>query len=306
MLNTIKSIISALIIGIIFYFIGKTFLQNLSELDNFDFKINWLYFCVSVSLFWLLMVMNSWIYHKIIQKVANEIPYHRNLQVWSQSYLGRYIPGKVSILAIRINLYKKENLDYKNITYIFFIETLLSMVSSITIFMIYYMFSKNHINTSQTTLVYLILIVVLTLVLIHPTVLMKIFSAIKKIFNFKNQQVISFIDYSFLIKLLFVNFLKWSISGMGIYFLIGSIYSDIGLSNLLDIIGGYAIASVSGLLSFFAPSGLGVVEGIIILFYKSFLPITIATIVSIMIRTWKIIGELSFIGFVFIFNKMKR
>ena len=95
------------------------------------------------------------------------------------------------------------------------------------------------------------------------------------------------ITYPQMIKLVMLFIVNWLIVGTGFYVLIRSIY-PIPLSQMLYAGGVFALSSIIGILAFFAPSGIGVREGIMILGLSFIMPQEYAVIISVVSRLWRL------------------
>ena len=66
----------------------------------------------------------------------------------------------------------------------------------------------------------------------------------------------------------------------------------------------YGISCIIGILAIFAPSGIGVREGIMVLGLGLVMPSEYAVIISIVSRLWMSVSELVLIGIAFVVNKL--
>ncbi len=96
--------------------------------------------------------------------------------------------------------------------------------------------------------------------------------------------------------------INWFIVGLGFYMLTNSIY-HLPVSEMLYTGGIYGLAAIIGILSIFAPSGIGVREGILILGLSLVMPQEYAVIISVVSRLWSTIAELLLVMMAFIVNK---
>ena len=79
-----------------------------------------------------------------------------------------------------------------------------------------------------------------------------------------------------------------------------SIFQELQQTQYLYLLSVYALASILGLISFFAPSGLGVVEGILIYSLKLVIPAGAVIAIIVLTRLWRVSGELSMVGLFFV------
>ena len=77
-------------------------------------------------------------------------------------------------------------------------------------------------------------------------------------------------------------------------------------SSILYLSGAFSLSSVIGILALFAPSGLGVREGILAIFLNQVMPTSVALVVSVASRLWITIAELVAAGIVYVFVRPGR
>jgi uncharacterized membrane protein YbhN (UPF0104 family) len=84
------------------------------------------------------------------------------------------------------------------------------------------------------------------------------------------------------------------ITGISYFFIAQAVYADLQWSDLLYVIGASSVASAVSLLAVFAPGGIGVREGVQVLFFSALMPVEIAVIVSVLMRLWSLAVDVIF------------
>ncbi|MFR3423569.1 MAG: lysylphosphatidylglycerol synthase domain-containing protein [Lachnospiraceae bacterium] len=114
------------------------------------------------------------------------------------------------------------------------------------------------------------------------------------------------ITYGQMIKVVLLFICNWLVVGVGFYMLVCFLLSPpvptSGGSPLWP--GIYGLCCIIGILAVFAPSGLGVREGIMLLGLGLVMPKEYAVIISIISRLWQTVAELILIAIAFIVNKI--
>ncbi len=280
---------------IVILFIFRFLYSNLKDLNNFTFTINYYFLVLSIFAIWFWLFISAIGFHLIMKKIAPSIHFSENLSVWSSSYIGVYIPGKAGIVAFRIIHYQNRGVSGVKVSYGFFIEMILSILSSVFIVLISSIFSG--FSFIHNYLPWIISLFILLVILVHPKLINYYAKLYFKYIKKSNDFHITPYNYFFYLKIVGLQLLKWLFAGVGIFILINSV-TDLSLNHLPFITGLYAAAAILGLLAFFAPSGIGVVEGVMIFGLKTILTNAFAGLISILIRLWKVIGELSFIALI--------
>lgn len=288
--ETKKRIIKALIVIAIFFFLGRTLYQNWDKVPfealRFNKKLLTLSFVAIVSAFFL----NIWGWNLILGKLKGALSFRKATRIFFLSQLSRYLPGKVWLIFGRVYLCKKEGISEAKVAISLILELSLIIMASLLVFLVSLAFPGSLLL--KETLLFLVLIP-LGLISLHPSIL-------NRVINFGlrrlgKQKVRVNLRYGEVLKLLSLFCLGWVPLGIGVSLLIASIY-PISINKFPVITGMFALAWSAGFLSFLAPGGLGVREGILALLLSSFLPSAVAVIVSLTLRLWLILVELFCLG----------
>ncbi len=286
-------LINLVLFGVVIFFVTKYFVDNFSSFKGYNISsINLFALLVSLPFLWLKLGITSLSYHLVMAKIAPNIKLIENVEIWSKSYLGLYIPGKIGVLALRIIYYQKRGVSSLRVSYGFFIEIILSLISSCFLVLSSSLFMKMTVITNY--LPWIVCLFIVLLISVHPRLIQFYARLYFKYLKRSDNYHIAPYSYLFYIKLVILHLVKWFFVGIGIFILINSI-TELSWSYLPFITGLYAAATILGIIAFFSPSGLGVVEGVMIVGLKSLLSNALAGLISILLRIWKICGELSFI-----------
>jgi len=298
--NNYLNLIKVVLLVFVVYFIARFIYQNLPEIlnINLNFKIGLL--IISIINIWIWLTISAVGFHLIMHKISPSTRLYQNLSIWSYSYIGLYIPGKIGVLAFRILEYNKQGISALKVSYGLFIEMILSLISSVIVIFLGILITDLSLIKKYLPLI--IVLFILLIIIIHPRLIELYAKIFFKYFKKDSGFYITKFDYFFYLKIIILQLLKWCAAGLGIFFLINSV-THLSWNYLAYITGLYASAAIIGMIAFFAPSGLGVVEGVMIVGLKTILSNALAGIISILIRLWKIVGELSFIFLVMLLLK---
>ena len=145
-----------------------------------------------------------------------------------------------------------------------------------------------------------IILVILFFICINPKIINFFLGIVEKIT--KKDGLVIPITYPQMLKVVLLFICNWIIVGIGFYMLTCSIY-PIPASEMLYVAGIFGLSCIIGILAIFAPSGLGVREGILVLGLTLVMPEEYAVIISIVSRLWMTVSELALIGIAFIVNQ---
>lgn len=86
------------------------------------------------------------------------------------------------------------------------------------------------------------------------------------------------------------------ISGTSYFFIALAVYPHLQWSDFLYVVGASSIAAAVSLLAVFAPGGIGVREGIQVLFFSALMPVELAVVISVLMRVWSVAIDALFFG----------
>jgi glycosyltransferase 2 family protein len=290
-----------LLIAIVLFFLIRFFVLNIGELKQIDFKFDLPKFLIAMLLFVIYKFNQSLLWHYITFKNKCNISLNKSIISWFYSLLGRYVPGKILLLGGRLYFYHKERISKRKITLCFLIENICTVLAGAFLFLISLLFVDNP-NLNPYKLPVIIMIGIF-FIIIHPKIIGSIFNFLLRIF--KRKQIILEIKYVDVLSFLFIFTINFLIAGIGFYVLANSIY-PIEIKYIFYVAGTFGLSAVIGIISFFAPSGIGVREGIMVLALKYIIPKAAAGVVSILARFWTTLTELLLVGIVFLYAKIKK
>lgn len=293
-------------IKIIFYtavvfFLIRYFQKNLNEIKEIKFNINWKAFCISMLFYFIYKVSLASLWHYITVLNHAGIRYFDAVTAYLYSILGKYIPGKVFMLLARTPEYERAGVPMRKVSVCFVLENICTLLGAAFLFLISLFFFDNQ-NLSLYKYA-AILFVVVFVICLNPKLINFFLRILEKIL--KRDGLAISISYFQMIKIVFLFVLNWIIVGIGFYMLVYSIY-PVPVSEMLYCGGVYGLSAIIGILAVFAPSGLGVREGIIAVGLSIVIPVEYVVIISIVSRLWATIAELILIGAAFLIKNIRE
>ena len=299
--KNIMKICKILFLVLVAIFLAKYFYTSWDDIKKIDWdKFNWGIFILSIFLYFAYKVTLASLWHYITKLNKCSIKYTKAETSYLYSILGKYIPGKVFMLAARIPGYQEEGVPMRKVTICFFLENICTLLGAAFLFLISLFFFPNELlaNYKWAT----IGLVILFFICINPKIINFFLSKLGKLMK-KNDMEIT-ITYPQMIKVVLLFICNWLIVGTGFYILVVSLYPSVGFSQWLYVGGIYGLSAIIGILAIFTVSGLGVREGILIAGLILIMPKEYAVIISIVSRLWATIAELILILVAFIANKI--
>lgn len=271
---------------IIFYFLIRSIVTNWQKIDfsliRFSFKVLALSlsFLIASSLFGIF----SWL--KNLSVLGKKISYPAALRTVAISQMGKYIPGKVWSVGGRIVLAKGYGVPEVLTAAGLLIETIALSLSAFVLFLVALPFFGQSLPQK---FFFSFLFIPLSIIFLHPKILKWLINLGGKIL--KREVSLPELKLRSIIFIYLLYFLSWFIHATGFFFLVRSIY-PVPFRSFLGVLGAFSFAWVFSMGIIFLPGGFGVREGVLAFLLKLFLPLPIASLMSLLARLWTTLGEL--------------
>jgi uncharacterized membrane protein YbhN (UPF0104 family) len=302
--SILKRIVQWMLLVAIFIFLGRIVWENWNQVRGAHFSLRVGPLLVSTLIFIASYFIQIWAWYLITLKLGIAIPIQETLESWFYSQLGKYLPGKVWLFLSRLYLYGSKGKSKKTITVALYFETVTLVMAAGLIFLVS-LFSLREIPSSYWGISppWFIPFFILAFLFLHPKVLQE---TINRILGLLKRDPISIsISYGETLWVFGVCVLSWGVGGIGFYLFVDSVF-PVASKDFLFLTGALAISSTLGLIALFAPSGLGVREGVLVYFLSAIMPSSVAVILSILTRLWMTIIEIGMIGVVYLIDKLRK
>lgn len=283
------------------FFIYKYFLKNYSELSQYKIELNYRDISVSILFIVIVFLLKPFIWKRILYFLGTQLSYRESIEICSFSNLTRYVPGKIWSFLSRIYLTRNKHINKEIVVTSHGVQIIIELLVGIFVFLICLPFGLSLRQIEK--FLWILIFIPFFLLFLFPPFLQRIINFGSKILHFKKASInLKFFNLS---ELLLLNFISWSFFGIAYFFAIRSLF-HISSSLLPVVIGVYAISSVIAFLSFLTPAGLGVREGILSFLLSSYMPTSIAILVSLLARVCMVSTELVRAGVIVIMKRFSR
>lgn len=286
---------------VIFAFIARSLALNWEQLSGADLHFDIGLLLLSFALLTVWMVAQAWIWHLLTVTVGVAIPFPKAMAAWFYSQLGKYVPGKVFLYLGRLHFYVREGRPAGPVTLAFGVEFVGNLAASFfTVIVAGFTLDVPGFVQYRWLLAVALGVLVVGL---HPRLLEWAIGRAARLFRRSPFPVT--LTYPQLLRYLGFYVLNWLLFGVALYVIIRSFY-PLDFSSILYLTGAFALSSMIGILAVFAPSGLGVREGILALFLNQVMPTAVALVVAVASRLWLTIVELACAGLVYLVIRRRR
>lgn len=288
-------ILQTVLIGLIFYFLGRQILIHQEQVLSYDWQVNYYYLIGStLSVIFTFFLMSS-VWRFIIASLGKSVSFGKAFKIAYLANLGRYIPGKIWQMFGMIYLAKKEGISEEEAVTSFGLTQLFAVPSGLLAGILFLALSPGAIAeyaeipymTTGIALGAAIIFVLSLLVVFFPRPIESLLNRLLGLL--KRPPVRLVINKSLAAAIYGGYFLAWSLYGFSFWLFLRGVTAQ--ATPLFPIIGLFIIAYQIGYLFLFAPGGMGPREAVLTVMLTPFLGQGVAGAVAIASRLWLIIAE---------------
>ena len=293
-LNSKKIIIRILQIALvlaIFYFLIKGLVSNWNEVIKYKWEFD--YFLLGISFVLIIMIYLLWveIWRRILKESGHTLSFKKMFRVWFLSNLGKYLPGKVWSFLGMMYLLEKEGVAKSKSFSVAIMAEALAVLSGLLVALVLLgksLYRTFFAESSGIAIVILLIVVGIVVLVFNPKFLERIINLTLRILK-KEKIALNFKPQNMLLYLLLYSG-SWFLFGFIFWIFIRGITS-VSFDIYLSLTGAFAGSFILGFLAFFAPGGIGVREGILVVLLSNFFPTPVATLISLSSRVWMALAE---------------
>ena len=279
-----RQIAKWIVVIAIFLFLAKMVWGNWNQVKDAPFSLQPFSFVLSTLLFILSYFIQIWAWYLITLKSEDCHLSIRDLEDLVLFATGQ-VPSREDLRFLgRFHFYKSRGQSEKAISVALYLEALTMVVPAGLIFLAVLIFYREmwpFYFWKQSG--WLILLFLLGFASLHPWIIQKVLDWI--LARFKREPVSLSISYSDILCILLICIASWLTGGVGFYFFVDSVF-PVDPQYILFLTGALAFSTTLGVIALFAPSGLGVREGVLV-YLLSFMMVTpVAIVVSVLTRIW--------------------
>jgi len=265
------------------------------------------FFVLSCSIAYMILLWRS-----ILSRLGGRIGFGTAVRIFSISSLGRYLPGKVWQVVGMVYMGKREGVRAEAGIWAALLAQILHILGG-TLFTFSALLLEQkrllaplleRIGVESISLWWMLLPLAVVLGLLHPRILERLTNLLLKLF--KREPVKFKLSWPGLMAYFAAYFASWFGFGTAFWLFISAFTGDFALSSWIVVAGGFSAAYIVGLLAIFVPGGLGVREGLLVLFLLGLAGEGMAETLSISQRVWFTAAELTFVAISLIFLRRKN
>lgn len=277
----------------IFIVLGKILLENWETFEHKSLEIDWVLIFLATVIGLFTILFRYIIYRFILLKIDKKLIIKHNdlFKVFIYSWLARYLPGKIWLPVGKVYFGIKLGINKEKLILSSLLELILSTVANLIMAIVAFLIFFRYLYSNYELFLTLSLISILVVFsLIQRPVLIFLMNKIgKKLL--KNYDLHTLIGHQDLGRIIGYYFLLTF--GMSVSFLVFIMaITEINLIYYPVVMGSFVVANFLATLSFFAPAGLGVKEGVLAPLLSPLIGLPIAVKVAIFSRIFFILLDL--------------
>jgi len=254
---------------------------------------------LSFSILVLFVIIQAFLGASVLRTVGGGAPYRITLPIILTSLLGKYIPGKIWVVTMRLTSLSRHRISAATVIASSVIEHVFAISTGLLVFLL----SSSDLDFSLRTLPTTVAVTIFILFILLPEKVHTLVNRILGILRHEPLPTWPSRGRSFGYTACYTA--NWLILGFGIYILAGSLIPELGSLDVVTVSGFYALSVIAGFFAVFAPGGIGVREGIFVLALHPYTSAMNAVFVALTIRLVLSIAELTAIGTVATLAKPK-
>ncbi|MFI5212565.1 MAG: lysylphosphatidylglycerol synthase domain-containing protein [Candidatus Saccharimonadales bacterium] len=214
--------------------------------------------------------------------------------VYAKSWLGRYIPGTAPWILGKIYFASKHGISKSKLAVSSLLEGGLQIAVVMIVAFVLLIFDPRLSVINGTIKLLMVGVLAACIVAIFPPVFNRLISLAHRLLRKKKISPDDLASNKTIVQGALLYIVGALLSGTALFFIAKAVYPALGYNNLLFVVGVSNLAGALGMLAIFAPSGIGVREGILLTLLSLVMPPEYALIVTVTSRLWDVGLDLLF------------
>lgn len=288
----ITKIVGGLLAIIVIYILISRLIKNWQQISEFDFSINGGLFLLAILLQLSSVPLGAFMWRKLLNLISGgNLNLSSAVKIHINSWLSRYIPGKVNSVLAKIYLTNREGIDKKSVTVSIIYENLFIILSSFIVSIPALAFFLSNYLLNAFYYIGLAVVLIACVLFIFSPILNKTLNICLRYFKKEEIPTSSFLGSKDVLVFLIYYCLNRILIGFSFFVTIVSI-TDLNIKYAVTTVGIFSIASLMGILINLAPSGLGVREGALVIFLRPIFSIELSILISLLSRVVTVIADI--------------
>lgn len=288
------------VVPLVFYLLLIAFLVvylksiDYSTLGEASFHIG--YLAVATVLALGFRYWGAYIWTVLLRSLgAKNVKLSRTLiYVYAKSWLGRYIPGTAPWILGKIYFAARQGISKNKLAVSSLLEGALQIIVQM-IFALALLAFDPRLNIISGHMKVLIVLAAATLSLfLVPRLFNWSVAVVYKLIRKRQLDKEHYASGKTITKGFGLYVVGSIISSLSLFFIAKTVYPELGYDQIFFVMGVGTLAGAVSMLAVFAPSGIGVREGIQLVLLSLIMPTEIALVITVVTRLWSVVVDLMF------------
>ncbi len=290
-----------LAVGLLLGLVAWVLVVNLPQLDEQPLRfVPWRLAAACALLFVHLLIM-SLTWHALTRVEGVSIPAARAVAAWHGSMLGKYVPGKVLMYLGRFFIYQRAGRDGKRIALALSVETALQILAAAIVAAVCLAISPPGPLQRFRWAVWLL--AACLAIAAWPPVIRFGLRLLARLLKREPVQMSSRTHHT--AGLLMAYAANGFLLGLAFHLFASGLYT-VGAGQYPYLTAAFLLAGLSGMLSLFAPGGIGVRDGILLLALWAVMPEGVAAAIVLATRVWTTVVEILATAVWLVFDRARK
>ncbi|MFH1147133.1 MAG: lysylphosphatidylglycerol synthase domain-containing protein [Pseudomonadota bacterium] len=272
----------------VMWFVGRALYPAFHQIDPSKMHIRWGWFICAIFLLLFSTVAGSYLYSCLYKKLGESLSMSQAFTLLALPPLGKYLPGKVMALAGHAGIAKSFGIAFITSTTAILLVTGLGLVSIAILSLTLLLPRISHLTGGFAGLAAVGVILPVMIVALHPRIYWRTINSL--LIAFKKPPIAA----SFNLRttaLLFLTILMQHglfISGLSA---VGFAVREMPMSVFPFLTGALSLSAMAGFVALFAPAGIGVREGVLLVILTPVLGAADAGVIAVFTRVAQTISD---------------
>jgi uncharacterized membrane protein YbhN (UPF0104 family) len=226
--------------------------------------------------------------------------------VYAKSWLGRYMPGSAGWILGKIYFASQYGISKNKLAVSTILEAALQVIVQLAIALTVLALDPRLYVIGTPLLTLMIVGALLLICCLIPNVFNRIFSLAYQLLRRKTFSTTHHVTPKIVLRGGSLYAGATVIDGVAFYLIALAIYPSIGIENILFVAATATLATAVSILAIFAPSGIGVREGVQLLLLSLIMPTEYALAITVLTRLWSIGTDILFYTLASLYKRVSK
>lgn len=260
--------------------------------------ISWGYLVLASALGLIKNYVGTFTWFVILRSLgARDLRVQKQLiYVYAKAWMGRYIPGTAPWILGKIYFASQHGVSKQKLAVSSLLEGGLQIVTMLVFALALLVFDRRLDVLGDGFKALMVAVAVVGIVAILPPVYNRIVGLAYKVLRRKTIDAENRATTRTIAQGASLYLADALINGLSLFFIAKAVDPGLAYSNIVFAMGAGSLAGAASMLAIFAPSGLGVREGIQLVLFSLIMPRELALAVTIVTRLWSVGIDFAFFG----------